>query len=83
MNAVLISKNMKTILRFTLIAVCLLVIPFLSQAQAAIQLDSLTLEFWPEYDRPETLVIYRGLNDPRAIQALEGELEKLKNDESE
>jgi hypothetical protein len=32
----------------------------LSQAQSNVQLDQLSIRIWPEYDRPETLVIYRG-----------------------
>jgi len=31
-----------------------------AQAQGPISLDSLSIQVWPEYDRPETLVIYKG-----------------------
>jgi hypothetical protein len=37
----------------------ILVAPLGIQAQADAQLDTLTVEIWPEFDRPETLVIYR------------------------
>ncbi len=35
-----------------------------SAAQNIIRLEQLQIDFWPEYDRPDMLVIYRGLLSP-------------------
>lgn len=37
----------------------LFVIPITSSAQGSLQVSSLEVAFWPEYDRPEMLVIYQ------------------------
>jgi len=50
-------KTTSTIMMFLL---CLLTGVGSIQAQANVQLSRLAIELWPEYDRPETLVIYRG-----------------------
>ncbi len=40
------------------------------QAQSPISLDNLSIQVWPEFDRPETLVIYKGaLADSVALPA--------------
>jgi hypothetical protein len=45
-----------------LLSLALLSLPFrLAHAQSAPVLASLQISFWPEYDQPSTLVIYRGV----------------------
>ncbi|MFQ5576625.1 MAG: zinc ribbon domain-containing protein [Anaerolineae bacterium] len=47
----------------TKILVALFFLPLLvasAQAQPEVRLSNLFIQIWPEYDRPETLVIYRG-----------------------
>ncbi|MEM7033457.1 MAG: hypothetical protein AAF629_28150, partial [Chloroflexota bacterium] len=45
-----------------LIIACLLILSINApaNAQAKIELERLSIEIWPEFDRPSTLVIYRG-----------------------
>jgi hypothetical protein len=43
---------------FFVLLVLLLLIPMGVSAQEAIVFDTLQVEFWPEYDRPEMLVVY-------------------------
>ena len=48
-----------------LFLMALLLLPYaVVQAQSALKLNNLLVEVWPEYDRPEVLVIYRGELDP-------------------
>ncbi|MBI3159087.1 MAG: zinc ribbon domain-containing protein [Chloroflexi bacterium] len=42
-----------------LTAAAVLLFPVAAAAQAAVSIETLQAEFWPEYDRPEMLVIYR------------------------
>jgi len=51
---------LKHTVRVIAIVIYLLVWLIPVQAQASIQLDRLSIGIWPEYDRPEALVIYRG-----------------------
>ncbi len=39
--------------------VCLMLLPAAAQAQTTPTLDRLQIEIWPEYDRPDVLIIYR------------------------
>jgi hypothetical protein len=39
--------------------------PFPAQAQSGVTIDSLEIDLWPEYDRPEMLVIYKILLSPQ------------------
>jgi hypothetical protein len=51
-------------MRRLILALCIAVIVGLvpiTRAQTAPVLEALQISFWPEYDRPATLVIYRGL----------------------
>jgi hypothetical protein len=43
------------------LAVLVFVVPALAQAQDDAVLSSLSVSVWPEFDRPEALVIYRGV----------------------
>jgi hypothetical protein len=61
MNAKLLRGSW--IILFWLIPFLLLPYPTL-KAQGSLNLSKLLVEVWPEYDRPETLVIYRGELDP-------------------
>lgn len=56
MNVILLKHTV----RATTIVIYLLVWFVSAQAQANIQLDRLSIGIWPEYDRPQALVIYRG-----------------------
>jgi hypothetical protein len=62
-----------TLLRRSWRAFCVLIIGVLlplywptAQAQSPPKLTNLLVELWPEYDRPEVLVIYRGQLDPNS-----------------
>ena len=61
MNAKLLRSGW--IILFWLIPFLLLPYPTL-KAQSSLKLSNLLVEVWPEYDRPEVLVIYRGELDP-------------------
>jgi hypothetical protein len=50
----------KQTIKYILTLICLLVGSTFTQAQAEIQLSRLLIQLWPEFDRPETLVIYQG-----------------------
>jgi len=47
-----------------LFVIIVLVIPVAGLAQDAVVIDSLQIDLWPEYDRPEMLVIYRIIMSP-------------------
>lgn len=61
MNAKLLRSSW--IFLFLLLAYLLLPYPT-TKAQSSPKLSNLLVELWPEYDRPETLVIYRAEVDP-------------------
>lgn len=49
---------------FFLLIYFFLFIPFTARAQESTSFGSLDVELWPEYDRPEMLVIYKGILSP-------------------
>jgi|GEM_PF-290627 len=63
MKAKLLRRSWST---FCVLMVGLMVLLYLpaAQAQSSPKLTNLLVELWPEYDRPEVLVIYRGELDP-------------------
>jgi len=48
---------MRKLLGFLLLAI--LIFPMSVQAQGTVRFDAVSVEIWPEYDRPDVLVIYR------------------------
>jgi hypothetical protein len=53
------GRNNAMVKRFTvLVATLVLLVPIAARAQAALTLPSAEVDLWPEYDRPDMLVIY-------------------------
>lgn len=46
------------------VLVLTLILPFAVKAQTPPQIQNLSIEVWPEFDRPETLIIYRAALSP-------------------
>lgn len=55
---------------FTILAI-LSIFVLAVQAQEAVRFESLTIDLWPEYDRPDMLVIYKGELSPEVSLPVE------------
>jgi hypothetical protein len=54
-----------------LLLITTLLIPMATQAQAEVRLSSLEVDLWPEYDRPNMLVIYKATVSPEVTLPVE------------